>query len=63
MDTLPEKQKIILQLRDVEEFEYSEISKMLDINKKQFQNFAINRIRKEFNLEKQQQEFLKFYSS
>ena len=32
MDTLPEKQKIILQLRDVEEFEFAEISKMLDIN-------------------------------
>lgn len=30
METLPEQQKIILQLRDVEEFEFSEIAKMLD---------------------------------
>lgn len=30
METLPEHQKIILQLRDVEEFEFSEIAKMLD---------------------------------
>lgn len=29
METLPEQQKIILQLRDVEEFEFSEIAKML----------------------------------
>ncbi|MDP2687467.1 MAG: RNA polymerase sigma factor [Aequorivita sp.] len=30
METLPEQQKIVLQLRDVEEFEFSEIAKMLD---------------------------------
>src|SRR5690606_1640591 len=30
METLPEQQKIILQLRDVEQFEFSEIAKMLD---------------------------------
>lgn len=29
METLPEQQKIILQLRDVEEFEFSEIAEML----------------------------------
>ena len=32
METLPEKQRIILQLRDVEAFEYSEISEMLDMS-------------------------------
>ena len=32
MESLPEQQKIILQLRDVEEFEFVEISKMLDMN-------------------------------
>ena len=30
METLPEQQKIILQLRYVEQFEFSEIAKMLD---------------------------------
>ena len=29
---LPEQQKIIIQLRDVEEYDYDEISKMLDMN-------------------------------
>ena len=32
MEALPEQQKIILQLRDIEQYEFSEISKMLDIN-------------------------------
>ena len=32
MEELPEQQKIIIQLRDIEQYEYSEISKMLDIN-------------------------------
>jgi len=32
MESLPEQQKIILQLRDVEEFEFAEIAKMLDSN-------------------------------
>jgi RNA polymerase sigma-70 factor (ECF subfamily) len=32
MEELPEQQKIILQLRDIEQYEFSEISKMLDIN-------------------------------
>ena len=32
MEGLPEQQKIILQLRDIEQYEFSEISKMLDIN-------------------------------
>lgn len=32
IEALPEKQKIILQLRDVEQFEFTEIAEMLDIN-------------------------------
>jgi RNA polymerase sigma-70 factor (ECF subfamily) len=32
MEELPEQQKIIVQLRDIEQYEFSEISKMLDIN-------------------------------
>ena len=32
METLPEKQKIIMQLRDIEQFDFSEIAQMLDIN-------------------------------
>jgi RNA polymerase sigma-70 factor (ECF subfamily) len=32
IEGLPEQQKIVLQLRDIEQYEFSEISKMLDIN-------------------------------
>ena len=32
MQTLPEKQKMIMQLRDIEQFEFSEIAQMLSIN-------------------------------
>ncbi len=32
MESLPEQQKIVLQLRDVEQFEFEEIAKMLDKN-------------------------------
>jgi len=32
MEELPEQQKIILQLRDIEQYDFSEISKMLDMN-------------------------------
>jgi RNA polymerase sigma-70 factor (ECF subfamily) len=32
MDTLPEQQRIILQLRDVEQFEFKEIAEMLESN-------------------------------
>jgi RNA polymerase sigma-70 factor (ECF subfamily) len=45
METLPEKQRIILQLRDVEAFEYSEISKMLEINETAIR-VALSRARK-----------------
>jgi len=32
METLPEKQRIIMQLRDIEQFDFSEISEMMGIN-------------------------------
>ena len=32
MDTLPTNQKLILQLRDIEYFEFSKIADMLDMN-------------------------------
>ena len=32
MEMLPDQQKTILQLRDVEQFEFSEIAEMLEIN-------------------------------
>ncbi|MBT8273684.1 MAG: RNA polymerase sigma factor [Bacteroidia bacterium] len=32
VEELPEQQKIILQLRDIEQYEFSEIAKMLDMN-------------------------------
>jgi RNA polymerase sigma-70 factor (ECF subfamily) len=31
METLPEQQRMILQLRDVEQFEFAEIAKMLEM--------------------------------
>ncbi len=45
METLPEQQKIILQLRDVEQFEFSEIAKMLDSNETAIR-VALSRARK-----------------
>jgi RNA polymerase sigma factor (sigma-70 family) len=45
METLPEQQKIILQLRDVEEFEFAEIAKMLDSNETAIR-VALSRARK-----------------
>jgi len=32
METLPEKQRMVMQLRDIEQFEFHEISDMLDLN-------------------------------
>ncbi len=32
MEELPEQQKIIVQLRDIEQYDYAEIAKMLDMN-------------------------------
>ncbi|MCB0454618.1 MAG: RNA polymerase sigma factor [Aequorivita sp.] len=45
METLPEHQRIVLQLRDVEQFEFSEIAQMLDSNKTAIR-VALSRARK-----------------
>lgn len=45
METLPEQQKIVLQLRDVEQFEFSEIAKILDSNETAIR-VALSRARK-----------------
>ncbi|MGO3182083.1 MAG: RNA polymerase sigma factor [Aequorivita sp.] len=45
METLPQQQKIVLQLRDVEQFEFSEIAKMLDSNETAVR-VALSRARK-----------------
>jgi RNA polymerase sigma factor (sigma-70 family) len=45
MENLPEQQKLVLQLRDVEHFEYSEIAKMLDSNETAIR-VALSRARK-----------------
>ena len=45
MKTLPEKQKIIMQLRDVEQYEFSEISQMLEIKETAIR-VALSRARK-----------------
>ena len=45
MKTLPEKQKMIMQLRDIEQFEFAEISQMLEINETAIR-VALSRARK-----------------
>lgn len=45
IETLPEQQKIILQLRDVEDYDYHEIAKMLDMNETAIR-VALSRARK-----------------
>lgn len=45
METLPAQQKMILQLRDVEQFEFAEIAKMLDSNETAIR-VALSRARK-----------------
>lgn len=45
MEELPEQQKIILQLRDIEQYEFSEIAKMLDMNETAIR-VALSRARK-----------------
>lgn len=45
MKTLPEQQKIIVQLRDVEQYDFAEISKMLDMNETAIR-VALSRARK-----------------
>ncbi len=45
IEDLPEQQKIILQLRDVEQYDFSEIAKMLDMNETAIR-VALSRARK-----------------
>ena len=45
MQTLPEKQKMIMQLRDIEQFEFAEISQILEINETAIR-VALSRARK-----------------
>ena len=45
METLPEQQRMILQLRDVEQYEYAEIAEMLDLNETAIR-VALSRARK-----------------
>jgi RNA polymerase sigma-70 factor (ECF subfamily) len=42
---LPEQQKIIIQLRDMEEYDFAEISEMLDMNETAIR-VALSRARK-----------------
>lgn len=45
METLPEQQKIIVQMRDVEQYEFEEIAKMMDMNETAVR-VALSRARK-----------------
>jgi len=45
MESLPEKQKMIMQLRDIEQFEFSEIAQMLESNETAIR-VALSRARK-----------------
>ena len=45
MDSLPANQKLVLQLRDIEHFEFSEIASMLDMNETAIR-VALSRARK-----------------
>ena len=45
MQTLPEKQKMIMQFRDIEQFEFSEIAQMLSMNETAIR-VALSRARK-----------------
>ncbi|RZS93500.1 RNA polymerase sigma factor [Aquimarina brevivitae] len=50
LDTLPEQQRMIIQLRDIEEYDNAEIAKMLDINESAVRA-AISRGRKKIREE------------
>lgn len=46
IETLPEQQRLIVQMRDVEEYEFSEIAQILDMNETAVR-VALSRARKE----------------
>ena len=45
MNSLPEQQKLIVQMRDIEEMEFEEISKVLEMNEQAIRT-ALSRARK-----------------
>ena len=45
METLPEQQKMILQMRDIEQYEFEEIAKIMDMNETAVR-VALSRARK-----------------
>lgn len=45
METLPEQQKMVIQLRDIEQYDFKEIAKMLDMNETAIR-VALSRARK-----------------
>ena len=45
METLPEQQKMIVQLRDIEQYDFEEIAKMLDMKETAIR-VALSRARK-----------------
>ena len=45
METLPEQQKMVIQLRDIEQYEFKEIAEMLDMNETAIR-VALSRARK-----------------
>ncbi|MFO8145918.1 MAG: RNA polymerase sigma factor [Bacteroidota bacterium] len=50
LETLPEQQKLIFQLRDIEEYEYEEISKVMNMNETAIR-VALSRARKKIRIE------------
>lgn len=50
LETLPEQQKLIFQLRDIEEYEYEEISKIMNMNETAIR-VALSRARKKIRIE------------
>jgi RNA polymerase sigma factor (sigma-70 family) len=50
METLPEQQKLILQMRDIEQYEFEEIAKIMDMNETAVR-VALSRARKTMRAE------------
>lgn len=50
LETLPEQQKLIFQLRDIEEYEYEEISKVMNMNETAIR-VSLSRARKKIRIE------------
>lgn len=50
LETLPEQQRLIFQLRDIEEYEYNEIAKVMDMHETAIR-VALSRARKKIRIE------------